>query len=73
VTFNEEDITHIDKIHMKFAGFTEDIELFDSVVAEGNIENWLTLLTDEMQRSIRNECKTGCQDCTSMPFRQFCF
>lgn len=48
MTFNEEDITHIDKIHMKFAGFTEDIELFDSVVAEGNIENWLTLLTDEM-------------------------
>jgi hypothetical protein len=58
---------------MKFSGFTEDIDLQESVVAEGNIENWLTYLTDEMQRSMRLECKTGCQDCTSMPLRQFIF
>jgi len=58
---------------MRFAGFAEDIELTDSVIAEGNIENWLTLLTDEMQRSIRQECKSGCQDCSSVPLREFIY
>lgn len=41
VTFNEENRNLIDKIHMTFKGTTEDIELDDSVVAEGAIELWL--------------------------------
>jgi dynein heavy chain len=41
VTFNEENRNLIDKIHMAFKGTTEDVELFDSVVAEGAIELWL--------------------------------
>lgn len=32
-------------------------------MAAGNIEDWLTALETEMQRSVRRECKIACADC----------
>jgi len=71
VTFSEEDRRQITHIHQKFAGATEDIELFAEVQAEGAIEVWLDQLTLEMQRTIKAECKQGGMNCTSMPLRDF--
>jgi len=59
VTFDEEDRRAIIKIHQKFAGTTEDIDLYHEVRAEGQVEVWLNLLTDEMQSTIRYECRIG--------------
>lgn len=74
VSFNEENGYLIEKIHQKFGGTTEDIELYDSVLAEGAIEIWLTMLTDEMVRSIRQECKEGQQSCNSgQTLREFVY
>jgi hypothetical protein len=73
VTFNEDNRNHIEKIHMQFKGTSEDDEIFDLVVAEGAIELWLQQLTEEMIRTIRQECKNGCAEAGTIPLREFVY
>ena len=55
-----------------FAGSVEEVALYDDVLAEGPIEEWLNDLTDEMQRTIRHKCRVGAQECTGqMPLPEF--
>jgi dynein heavy chain len=72
VTFDEENPKLITQIHQRFSGTTEDVVLYEDVLAEGPIEEWLNDLTDEMMRTIRSKCKIGAQDCSGqMPLPEF--
>lgn len=44
----------------------------EGVKAEGNIEDWLCRLQNEMQRSIRAVCREGAKDCYSQELKEFC-
>ncbi len=52
-------------------GSEEKVVLTEGVLAEGNIEEWLVRLEKEMQKSVREICFRGAQDCHSMPLRDF--
>lgn len=71
VTFDEENPKLITRIHQRFAGSTEDVDLYEDVLAEGPIEEWLNDLTDEMMRTIRQKSRIGAQDCNSTPLPEF--
>jgi len=72
VTFDEQNRKLIVTIHQIFGGgATEDITLTEGVLAEGNIENWLLAVEKEMQRTMKEICKSGAQDCFTMPLREF--
>ena len=43
----------------------ESVMLTEGVHAEGNIEEWLVKLQNEMQRSVRAICSRGSQDAFS--------
>jgi len=58
-------------INQTFGALEEKIILAEGVKAEGNIEEWLCKLQNEMQRSVRGICSRGAQDCFSMPLREF--
>jgi hypothetical protein len=71
VTFNEDDNKQIDAIHMIFYGCREDLELYREVRAEGPVEDWLNVLCEEMQFTVRQECRAGTMNATSMPLKEF--
>jgi hypothetical protein len=49
VSFDEQDRRLITEITQLFKGDEETIQLVEGVKAEGNIEDWLVRLQDEMQ------------------------
>lgn len=71
VTFDDVDRKLIVSIHGALGNSEEDIMLVEGVKAEGNIEDWLLKVEKEMQRTMRNICQSGYQDCNSKPLRQF--
>jgi len=71
VAFDESDRKLIVEIMQIMGAQEERITLVDGVKAEGNIEDWLCKLESEMQRSVRQICSRGAQDCFSMPLREF--
>jgi dynein heavy chain len=71
VSFDETDRKLIVEITQLMRGQEENIQLQEGVRAEGNIEEWLVKLQNEMQRSVRQICARGAQDCMSMPHREF--
>jgi dynein heavy chain len=44
----------------------ESVELSQVVLAHGNIEDWLLKLEEEMQRSIRRECRSAAIECPQL-------
>jgi dynein heavy chain len=52
--------------------FDECLTLKEGVHAEGNIEDWLVKLQNEMQRTVKEVCREGCQDCLNMPTKEYC-
>ena len=57
---------------MQIMGNTEEkIQLVEPVQAEGNIEDWLCKLESEMQRTMRQICSRGAQDCFTMALKEF--
>jgi dynein heavy chain len=71
VSFDESDRKLIVEITQLMRGQEENVQLQEGVRAEGNIEEWLVKLQNEMQRSVRQICARGAQDCMSMPHREF--
>lgn len=71
VTFNEDDAKQIDTVHMIYYGCREDLELYNEVRAEGPVEDWLNVLCDVMQFSVRQETRVGAQEVLSMPLKEF--
>jgi len=71
VTFDPDDRKLITQIHSVMGKFEEDIPLVEGVRAEGDIQDWLCRLATEMQRSMRQQCLSGSQDCFTMPLREF--
>jgi hypothetical protein len=49
----------------------EPIPLSEPVKAEGNIEEWLCRLEQEMKRSMRGICARGAMACHQMQTREF--
>jgi len=70
VSFDEQDRRLITEITQLFQGDEETIQLVEGVKAEGNIEDWLVRLQDEMQRSVRVICAKGSQD-INLPTREY--
>jgi hypothetical protein len=56
---------------MIYYGCREDLELYHEVRAEGPVEDWLNVLCDEMQLSVRQETRVGAQEVISMPLKEF--
>jgi len=71
VTFDEQNRKLITIIHQIYGPNTEDVTLAEGVLAEGNIENWLLAVEREMQRTMKEICKSGAQDCFTKPLREF--
>lgn len=71
VTFDEIDRKLIISLHGALGGSEEDIMLVEGVKAEGNIEDWLLKVEKEMQRTMKNICQAGYQDCFSKTLREF--
>jgi dynein heavy chain len=73
VTFDEMNKKHIKEILSVMKGATETIVLNDPVVCEGNIEDWLKRLEEQMQVSVKGVCAHGARDCFQMQLREFIF
>jgi len=65
VRFDEQDRRMIVEIYQVMGSVEESVVLSEGVHAEGNIEEWLVKLQNEMQRSVRAICSRGAQDCFS--------
>jgi dynein heavy chain len=65
VRFDEQDRRLIVEIYQVMGVCEESVLLAEGVHAEGNIEEWLVKLQNEMQRSVRGICSRGAQDCFS--------
>lgn len=63
VQFDEINRKNIKDIRMVMGKCEEDIQLIDQVVCEGNIEEWLIKLEQEMIRAVRSVCAKGASDC----------
>ncbi|CAG9316033.1 unnamed protein product [Blepharisma stoltei] len=49
----------------------ELIELSDPVKAEGNIEDWLKKLEDEMRKTVKDILRNASRDCMQMQYKDF--
>jgi dynein heavy chain len=56
---------------MIYYGCREDLDLYHEVRAEGPVEDWLNVLCEVMQFSVRQETRTGAQNVLSMPLKEF--
>lgn len=66
VSFDETNRKNIKDIRMVMGKCDEKVDLVDQVVCEGNIEDWLLKLEKEMQRSVKQVCARGSQECTAL-------
>jgi len=64
--FDRTDKRKIVKIKAIVGNAEEVLDLSSPVIANGNIEDWLTSLELEMQKSVRRECKFAAIQCTSV-------
>ena len=71
VRFDDNNRRMIVDIYQVMGKFEECLPLQEGVHAEGNIEEWLVKLQNEMQRSVRSVAQRGCQDCFSMGLKDF--
>jgi dynein heavy chain len=71
VRFDDNDRKMIVDIYQVMGKFEECLTLHEGVHAEGNIEEWLVKLQNEMQRSVRGVAQRGCQDCFSLGLKDF--
>lgn len=72
VDFDETNKKHIIQINAEVgAGTSEIVEFYEVVVAEGNIEDWLSKVEGEMQNSLRNITRQAAVDCMVMPIEEF--
>ena len=71
VNFDEQDRKMIVSIMECVGSDQEEVILSDPVKAEGSIEVWLSNLELEMQKSMRDICKTASSDCMQMPLEDF--
>jgi len=71
VRFDEVDRRLITDIYQVMGKFEECLTLKEGVHAEGMIEEWLVKLQNEMQRTVKEVCREGCQDCLNMPTKEY--
>jgi len=72
VDFDETDKKHIIQINADVgSGTCELVEFYEVVVAEGNIEEWLSRVEGEMQNSLHNITRQAAVDCMVMPIQEF--
>jgi dynein heavy chain, axonemal len=71
VEFDAQDKKLIKSIRQCVGDDYEEVELIEPVRAEGNIEQWLSNLETEMQRSLRDVCKAASTDCMQMPLEEY--
>jgi len=62
VVFDKKDRTIVTQIVNVLKGNPEIIDLRRPVKAQGNIEDWLTLLLEEMQRTLKEMCEECAND-----------
>ena len=65
LVFDKSDKKKILKIKSIVGNAEEVVDLTTPVMASGNIEDWLTNLESEMQKSVRRECRLAAQLCNS--------
>jgi dynein heavy chain len=71
VQFDKVDRKMITHMISNVASDEEVIQLSEPVKAEGNIEDWLKKIEEEMQRTIRDVIRNASRDCMQMGFADF--
>ena len=72
VEHSKADKTQIVEIHSILGPVRESVTLHESVkCANSNIEDWLSALEREMQRSMKRLCEVASLDCLTSPLRPF--